>query len=197
VRDQARSLEAEGGRIRYLTSQLRRKLKKPLGILICGSSDQILGLVRDYVDKEKPPKVVTVGDQVSKNLSSSDLRPDILIVDNKTMRKKIKPISASADKVVAVRNPPGTITCEAWAALDQAVQDSETTKIVVEGEEDLLALVAIIVAPENSVVIYGQPRRGIVLVRTTSEMKRLADEIVASMEERQSDETYLKSRKKG
>ncbi|MCW3981570.1 MAG: GTP-dependent dephospho-CoA kinase family protein, partial [Candidatus Bathyarchaeota archaeon] len=163
---------------------LRRKLKRPLGILICGSHEQVIGLLREHIEREKPQKIVTVGDQVSKDLSNHDLVPDILIVDNKIMRKNIEPVSAAADKVVRVRNPPGTITDEAWSAIDRAAQGFERTKIVVKGEEDLLALVAIIAVPEDSVVIYGQPRRGIVLVRATPEMKRLTREMVASMEER-------------
>ncbi len=176
------SLRAEGDHIRYLTSQLRRKLKRPLGTLVCGSLEQITGLLREYIEREKPRKIVAVGDQVSKDLTDHSFMPDILIVDNRIMREKVAPIPISADRILRVRNPPGTITDEAWEAIERAAQSSERTKIVVEGEEDLLALVAIIAVPEDSVIIYGQPRKGIVLVRATSEMKRLTSEMVALMD---------------
>ncbi len=45
-----------------------------------------------------------------------------------------------------------------------------------DGEEDLLTLVAILVAPAGSIVAYGQPEIGIVLVRISEDKK---DEIQA------------------
>ena len=41
-------------------------------------------------------------------------------------------------------------------------------KIVVEGEEDLATLPAILYAPPGSVVVYGQPDEGSVLVKVNS-----------------------------
>jgi len=173
--------------IRRLTPQLRKKLKKPLGVLLQGSPEETMIAVRRFIEKEKPPKIVTVGDQVSKDLSENRIAPDVLIVDNKIMRQQIPPIPVSADKNVRVKNPAGTITDEAWSAIERAVADSRRTKVVVDGEEDLLALVAIIVAPENCVVLYGQPTSGIVLVKTTEETKRRIWKIVRAMECNASD----------
>ncbi|NLB75740.1 MAG: DUF359 domain-containing protein, partial [Crenarchaeota archaeon] len=45
------------------------------------------------------------------------------------------------------------------------------THIVVNGEEDLLTLIAVLYAPQNSFIIYGQPDIGIVVVKAT-EMKK-------------------------
>jgi uncharacterized protein (UPF0218 family) len=51
----------------------------------------------------------------------------------------------------------------------------------VDGEEDLLTLVAIMVAPAGSIIAYGQPATGIVLVRVTpnkkNEIKALIDQM--------------------
>jgi uncharacterized protein (UPF0218 family) len=167
--------------IRYLTSQLRKKLKKPLGILFHSSLEETISMLKMMIEKEKPAKIVTVGDQVSQNLADHSLLPDVLIIDNKIMRKKIAPISVTADQVVNVNNPPGTITDEAWLAVEKAIADSQRTKIVVEGEEDLLALVAILAVPENSLVLYGQPRKGVVAVKATAKMKKRVQEIVEAM----------------
>ncbi len=167
--------------IRRLTSQLRKKLKKPLGILFKGSLKETIRLLKTLIEKEKPAKIVTVGDQVSQDLTDHSLLPDVLIVDNKIMRKEIMPISATADQIINVKNPPGTITDEAWLAIEKALASPRRTKIVVEGEEDLLTLVAILAAPENSLVLYGQPHEGVVTVKATAEMKRRVREIVEAM----------------
>jgi uncharacterized protein (UPF0218 family) len=53
---------------------------------------------------------------------------------------------------------------------------------VVDGEEDLLTLVAVLYAPENAVVVYGQPYEGIVLVKVSPEKKAEALEFLKAME---------------
>jgi len=42
---------------------------------------------------------------------------------------------------------------------------------VIDGEEDLLTLPAILLAPLSSLVLYGQWDRGAVMVEVTEEMK--------------------------
>lgn len=138
-------------------------------------------MVRLMVEKEKPAKLVTVGDRVSEDLTNQQILPDVLIVDNKVMREEIVPIHASADKVATARNPPGTITDEAWLAVKNALESPGRTKIVVEGEEDLLTLVAILTAPEGSLVLYGQPREGIVAVKVNAEAKDRVRAMVDTM----------------
>jgi len=141
-------------------------------------------ILKTMVEQDKPAKLVSVGDQTTQDLADHSLPPDILIVDNKIMRQKIPPISATAELVVKVKNPAGTITEEAWLAVEKAARNPERTKIIVEGEEDLLALVAILTLPENSLVLYGQPpNKGIVVVKTNSQNKTRAQEIIAEMTE--------------
>jgi hypothetical protein len=50
----------------------------------------------------------------------------------------------------------------------------------VRGEEDLLALVAIIEAPIGSLVIYSQPRMGVVLVDVDEQAKQNALSILGA-----------------
>ncbi|MCW4053127.1 MAG: DUF359 domain-containing protein [Candidatus Bathyarchaeota archaeon] len=168
--------------IRFLTPKLRRELKKPLGILLHGPMEEIAQILKAMVDEEKPTKIVSVGDKVSQDLASHSLMPDILIVDNRIMRREINPISVSAPVVVNVKNQAGTITDEAWRAVEQAAENSSRVKIVVDGEEDLLSLVAILTMPENSLVLYGQPpHKGIVVVKADSENKKKAESILERM----------------
>jgi uncharacterized protein (UPF0218 family) len=150
-------------------------------MLLQGSLEDTVQVLKTLVEKEKPAKIVAVGDQVSQDLTDNDLLPDVLIIDNRIMRKEIPPISATADRVVTVKNSPGTISDEAWLAIEEAMTTPLRTKIVVEGEEDLLTLVAILTAPENSLVVYGQPHKGVVAVKATSMMKKTVREIVEAM----------------
>jgi uncharacterized protein (UPF0218 family) len=54
---------------------------------------------------------------------------------------------------------------------------------MVDGEEDLLALVAVLSAPEDALVVYGQPHVGIVVVKVTEETREKMRHIVDAMEE--------------
>ena len=50
--------------------------------------------------------------------------------------------------------------------------------IKVKGEEDLLALPAILLAPLHSIMLYGQMDMGIVMVEVTEEKKKEVMEIL-------------------
>ena len=155
----------------FLTPELRTKLKKPIGMLIRGSFAETMAKFKDFVKKEEAPCVISVGDTVSKNLFENQMRFQLSVIDNKRMRRKIQPRWFAAEKTIYVKNPQGTITEEAISAIEEALTGSQRVQIVVEGEEDLLALIAILYAPENSIVVYGQPFEGIVVVKVTPKKK--------------------------
>lgn len=165
-----------------LPSKLRRKLKKPLGELIRGSFNETMDRLKVLVETENPPCVVSVGDVVSKNLTENQVHPRLLILDNKVMRSKIKSIPLEADEEKHIKNPPGTITFEALNAIQEALKTNHRVKLVVEGEEDLLALAAILHAPLNSIIVYGQPQEGIVVVKATQQKKAEVAEILKAMQ---------------
>ena len=54
-------------------------------------------------------------------------------------------------------------------------------RIIVNGEEDLLVLPVCIHAPKNSVVLYGQPNKGLVLVQITTEIRNKAQTLLDLM----------------
>jgi uncharacterized protein (UPF0218 family) len=168
--------------MRRLTPELRKKLKGPMGVLIRGSFNETMRKLEDMVKEEHPSKIVAVGDRVSKNLVENGVFPQLSIVDNKVMRRKIRPVTLVADETFYVRNPPGTITNEASAEIRRSLRQKRRVKIVVDGEEDLLVLVAVLYAPKNSFVVYGQPREGIVVVKVTEEKREEAAEILNAME---------------
>ena len=170
-------------KIRLLTPALREKLKAPLGLLIQGSSDETMQKLKELIEKYSPPIVISVGDAVSDNIIKHNISLQVLIVDNKIMRASIKPILAGADRTLHLKNPAGTLTEEAWAVTRNALSGKGRTKVLVDGEEDLLTLVALLCAPKNSLVIYGQPREGIVVVKVTEKTREKIRSIVDAMEE--------------
>ncbi|MDH5482550.1 MAG: DUF359 domain-containing protein [Candidatus Bathyarchaeota archaeon] len=165
-----------------LTPELRRKLKEPLGTLIRGSFDETMKRFRDMTENEKPASIISVGDTVSKNIVNNNIFPRLSIIDNRVMRKSVQSTQLLAERSIHVKNPPGTITAEALAAIRDALKGNCRVKIVVDGEEDLLALIAILYAQEKSFVIYGQPREGIVVVKVTPEKKAEVAAILNAME---------------
>jgi uncharacterized protein (UPF0218 family) len=165
-----------------LTPELRRKLKEPVGTLIRGSFAETMKRFRNFVEEEKPPFVVSVGDTVSRNLVKSHMFPQLAIVDNKCMRRTVRePALLTAEKTIHIKNPRATITTEAITAIQEALKSHTRIKMVVDGEEDLLTLIAVLYAPENSFVVYGQPYEGIVVVKVTPEKKAEIAEILREM----------------
>ena len=162
---------------------MRKKLKKPQGLLIEGSYEKTLLKLKELIDKEKPARIISVGDIVSKRMIEYGLSLNILIIDNKTMRKPIQPINVSSDYTLYVKNPPGSITDESLITIENALQHDGLTKIVIDGEEDLLTVVAVLSAPTNSFVIYGQPNVGIVVINVNKENKKKMQKIIDSMKE--------------
>jgi uncharacterized protein (UPF0218 family) len=175
--------EVETTTIEYeITPELRIKLKEPFGTLIQGTFNETMAKMKELVKKEKPPRLISVGDVVSHNLHEYKIHPQISIIDNKSLGNQPLPEKIEAEKTVYVANPQGTITKEAAVAIKDAVEKNEHTHIVIDGEEDLLALIAVLYAPEKSIVVYGQPYKGIVVVKVTLERKAKVEKLLKAME---------------
>ena len=164
-----------------VTPKLRAKLKEPFGTLIRGTFSETMNKLETIAEREKPPKIISVGDTVSRNLHEHGVSPQLSITDNKRMRKRIQPRIFPAKSIVHVKNPQGTITEEAITAIQKALESDKQVHIIVEGEEDLLTLIAVLHAPEKSLVVYGQPHEGIVVVKVTPEKKAKVMEVLKAM----------------
>lgn len=164
-----------------ITSELREKLKEPFGVLLEGSFGETMDKIRVLIEKEHPAALISVGDVVSVNLHEHCIHPQVTIIDNKSLRTQKIPETLTAERTVHVANPQGTITKEAKEEVKKAVSQSKHTHIVVDGEEDLLTLVAVLYAPENSFVVYGQPYRGVVVVKATPKKKAQAEKFLKEM----------------
>ena len=136
--------------------------------------------LKEMVERLHPPKIITVGDVVSAEARVAGIPVNLGIIDGKTMRHGYAPAISKTRVTLHVVNPAGTITQESWHAIKNALNEKDAT-IIVEGEEDLLAIPAVLEAPLRALIIYGQPSEGIVVVEATSQRKKeltkLLDEI--------------------
>lgn len=165
-----------------LTSELRQELKNPLGTLIKGPPKDTMRKLAEIIQKEKPVLLISVGDEVSRNMLKSGIRPHVMIVDNKVMREETKPIKTTAFDVAMVRNPAGTLTPGTWQTIQEALRKRQPTQILVDGEEDLLTLVVVMEAPEEALVVYGQPHEGVVVTRADKLTKQRVNQIINAMQ---------------
>ena len=164
-----------------LTKELRSKLKDPLGNLYTSLNEVKNSLAKyDYI--------ISVGDVTTRNLIESQVYPRLGIIDNRIQRKDSDHEIEYQATILNAENPPGTITKDLWETIDHAISSSSNSKenflIVVEGEEDLAVLPSILMAPENAVVLYGQPNEGLVVVEA-NKLKKKAEELINEFEEAQ------------
>lgn len=164
-----------------LTEPQRPLLKEPLGQLVAGTSSECNQALRKVQETERPRRLILVGDTVSRNAVQSGIRPDVIIIDHKEMRGETVEFTHGKARVFRTINKPGTIDLLAWQAVAEAIEKGDSA-VLVEGEEDLLTLVAIMVAPKGSIVAYGQPGIGIVLVRVSANKKNEIQALIDEME---------------
>jgi len=153
-------------------------LKYPLGVLI--SDDQITGPKLHDLLREKT-MITTVGDATTDRVFTAGITPNVQIVDGKTMRK-VRPFPVgSYESERKVVNNPGRISEQAMSVMVECYRGARSTRIIVDGEEDLLALPAINLSPIGAIVLYGQPKEGIVMVEVNSKVKRKVQAILREM----------------
>jgi uncharacterized protein (UPF0218 family) len=133
--------------------------------------------LKALIQRNKPPKVIAVGDVVSRETLATGIRVNLRIIDQMTLRKRIRPVEMKAERIYRVRNPAGVITKEAWDAIKEALKDGDAV-VFVDGEEDLLAIPAILESPDNAFIVYGQPSEGLVVVTASPEIKREVGKIM-------------------
>jgi uncharacterized protein (UPF0218 family) len=147
-------------------------LKRPLGKLIAEKPKIAMCQLSALILKSRPPKIIVVGDRVSKNVFKNKITPDVFITDGRVMRRKVETMNLPCEKILHISNPRSTLTVAAWNAVKHALETDGPTRIMVEGEEDLLTLPSILLSPTGSLVVYGQPKEGVVVVRASREKKR-------------------------
>ena len=162
-----------------LSETLREELKTPLGELIKDSnSDKERIIKKTYSEKI----VVTVGDATTDLLLKMGLIPFLQIVDGKEKRhERYLPTSDSVVTTMNCKNPAGEVTEQSMGTIKKSLDSKPPIRIIVDGEEDLLVIPVCLFAPENCVVMYGQPSEGLVIVEITNQIREKVQNIVSSM----------------
>ncbi|MEM3364464.1 MAG: DUF359 domain-containing protein [Candidatus Micrarchaeia archaeon] len=166
-------------RARVIDDGLRKKLRRPFGKVM--QTKQVISSL-----KKAHGKIVCVGDICSLALIREGIIPAISICDGRSLRRSVRKsltreILQNYNKVYHVRNAAGMISEAARIALESALAGKDTCCISVDGEEDLLALVAIMKCRKGDIVIYGQPGEGLVYIRVGPTVKAKARAIFRKM----------------
>jgi hypothetical protein len=160
-----------------LPAEMRGDLKEPLGEIYTDPK-ALLAAAGD--------PIVAVGDIVTYHLLGADRRPEVAIVDGKTKRERVErevlEAIESFDDRIDVANPPSTITDDLLEAIATARDSPGSTVIVVDGEEDLASLPAVLAIPESGTVVYGQPDEGMVLVEVDADSRRRCRRLIERMQ---------------
>mgnify|MGYP001068176838 FL=1 len=162
-----------------LPDDLRDQLKTPLGNLISDNDPNKENIIKKISAESV---IITVGDRTTENMLQLGLKPQVQIIDG--LEKRNQRIVLTDDTVntnLSCKNPPGEITEESIQVIQKAFSCESPVRITVDGEEDLLVIPVCIHAPENSIVMYGQPNEGLVIIRVTPEIKTKVQKILDSM----------------
>jgi len=159
-----------------LPQNLKQKLRQKFGKVLKNDPDY-KNLNNNFI--------IAVGDIVTVNMVKNGRKPDISIFDYKTNREEI------ADKNILkllpkpdtkTLNMPGTINKNAVIELNFKIRNSLKNKnnyaIAIKGEEDLLALPAILLSPLAAIVIYGLHDVGAIVVNVEEKTKSGIKEII-------------------
>ncbi len=170
-----------------MLESLRPMLQKPLGTVY-----KSVGAI--FKSPKKPIMLIAVGDIIVDSLLKQGIDPEVKVIDFRSRRKRTDlftrmdlyirtdPYRSVLYKGQSLKNNPSTINLKTAEVVREKIQLAlyKKTKswIVVDGEEDLLTLPAILFAPLNSLVLYGHWQLGIIAVEVDEEMKRKAKKIL-------------------
>ncbi len=159
-----------------MPEELAPELRRPWGrVYPSPSRDTLRRLAESGV-------LATVGDATTVSFVRVGAKPDVAVVDGRIARSHEAPdVTGEFTLVLRLENPPGTITEASVAVIEEAflnALDGDPTVVKVLGEEDLLTLVVLMVAPENSIVAYGLPGEGMVILRVTQALKDRVREVL-------------------
>ncbi len=160
-----------------MPNNLDSELKTPMGQLFTGpESEPTIAMKKLLLEfPQANHKMIAVGDVTVNTLLGMNIIPDIGVVDGRTKRldlpedKKVdqKPFS----KILTCTNEPGMITSEFKKTLKEASAHLDGTLVVVDGEEDLAPMILHLCLEIGNVVMYGQPKEGIVAKVTDEKTK--------------------------
>ena len=156
------------------SSEELQAFKKPAGVLI--KNEKIsLDSLSPYL---KAQLIISVGDATVEKLFSLGIVPSIQIIDGREQREKRKLPEKRYAIEIKCTNPAGGISKGAVNAVQKALVSEKPVRITVDGEEDLIGVVVLAFATDDSVMFYGQPLEGLVAVRINEESRNRFREVI-------------------
>lgn len=160
-----------------LPGNYRERFREPFGTLY-PDLEPALPLLEGQI-------IYAVGDVVTHNLLLAGIIPDIAVIDGKTRREIYEGRDISDEKpLFTIINPPGTITEELIATMQQAVTMTPAL-VFVEGEDDLAVIPLVIHGKEGAAVLYGQPDEGVVICTIDGPSRQRARDLFNLFEKRE------------
>ncbi len=150
-----------------LPESSRESFQKPYGRVYEGRGVELINSIEEI---KRAKFLACVGDLVCYFSLKAGFKPDIAIIDGKTEREDLgedfnRELMGLMDsyKVISAKNPRSCISEDLTRKIIEAVKNlgKLKTAIVVDGEEDLAALVLAAVMPEGSAILYGIPSVGV------------------------------------
>lgn len=182
-------IDREGKVFSFLFSNLRKKeikmpeslrptLQKPLGLVLKDTKQSL-----QLINQLECPFLIAVGDIIVDSLLKEKIDPEVKIIDFRSRREDINPkFKIKMTGQVKYSNKPGTINIKTADAINTKINEALRKKskswIIVDGEEDLLTLPAILFAPLNSLVLYGHWMHGIIAVNIDEKIKEKIKAII-------------------
>lgn len=161
-----------------LPDSLRNQLKIPLGVLLPESQVNKENIQNHLSENSY---VITVGDRTTEKMIRFGLIPSLQIIDGLEKRQQREPPKLEGTTELNVDNPAAQITAQSIEIIKQSFTLKSPVRLLVNGEEDLLVIPVCIFAPEHSVVLYGQPNQGLVIVKITPEIRNKTQRLLESM----------------
>ena len=171
-----------------MNSSLDGELKTPMGSLFSGPEDLPEVAMTEALESLTPNhgSIIAVGDVSVATLLDMEVVPDIGIIDGMTKRQELdeseKVSTVQFQNLLHNNNPPGHISPSMMSSIKEALSSNQKTLINVEGEEDLAPIIIHCLAPIGTVVIYGQPKVGVVVQITSLSVKERCRNILSQFE---------------
>jgi cytidyltransferase-like protein len=158
-----------------LPENLRSVLQKPWG--------EVLNEIPQNIDGSK---TIIVGDATAQKFNEKKIGQFVSIVDFLIKREikfhQLSEMGFNGEKALKINNPHGIITPELFQAVQSAFNSKQRTVILIDGEDDLAVLPALLIAPLGFNIFYGQPTEGLVQILVTEENKEKAYHLVQNFD---------------
>ena len=166
------------------------QLKTPSGTPYPGPEEHpeiaMTAVLDDMTTLDGP--LIAVGDVTAKVMLGLDVVPNLALIDGQTKRIALDDEDTVDLSVFPLRHdaasPAGVLTPNLLAQLEASLRADVPCVLVVDGEEDMAPLYLHLLAPLGAIIVFGMPRQGLMVQRTTLDMKERCRSILNDFEVR-------------